>query len=227
MKISFLAVCGALFLGIAAAASAEPLIQPNDRVAFCGDGMTETTYPGFMEEYLLSCQSNIAGLDLKQFGWSAETPGAFLARLDKDLLPYKPTVVTLPYNFGDNGSDKPLDAAAVTARDNAEKQLIDALKIAGVRAIVLGSPPCVDSTLYHHDPAQATAFNAKLAQVSVDSEMQAPHPLAAVRFHPSVPPLKSPPPVFWWARNGTVRFKRVRLDYLYDGGDSPLKMVSA
>jgi lysophospholipase L1-like esterase len=154
---------GVLSLLFAFSANANSLIQPNDHLAFCGDGMTGGPYTGFMEKYLIACQS-IPGLDMKQFGWSAETPDAFLARLDKDLSPYKPTVVTLLYNFADTG-DKPLDDA-VNARRDSETQLIEALKKVGVRAIVLGSPPCVDSTHYHHDAAQATAFNTKLATVA-------------------------------------------------------------
>jgi lysophospholipase L1-like esterase len=165
MRIYFPALLAFLFIGHAVTASADPLVQPNDHVAFCGDGMTGGPYTNYMERYLIACQS-IPGLDLKQFGWSAETPDAFLARLDKDLVPYKPTVVTLLYNFGDNGAGKPLDDAAVTARTDAETQLIETLKKDGVRAIILGSAPCVDSTLYHHDAAQATAFNAKLAAVA-------------------------------------------------------------
>jgi len=163
MKKRFLLLVSCLLCCLGWMAGAAPLLQSNDHVAFCGDGMTGGPYTGFIEEYLVSCQS-IPGLDMKQFGWSAETPDAFLGRVAKDLAPYKPTVVTLLYNFGDDG--KSLDQAAVAARTNSEAQLIEALKRAGVREIVLGSPPCVDSTYYHHDPAQATLFNAKLAAVA-------------------------------------------------------------
>jgi hypothetical protein len=163
MKFPSLALLSSLLLA-ALPASADPLIQPNDKLAFCGDSMTGGLYTNYIERYLIACQS-IPGLDMKQFGWSAETPDAFLGRLDQDLTPWKPTVVTLLYNFGDNVG-QPLDQAAVDARSKAETQLIDALKKAGVRAIVLGSPPCADSTLYHHDPAAASAYNTKLAAVA-------------------------------------------------------------
>jgi hypothetical protein len=162
MKIHRLVILASLLLA-ALPASADPLVQPNDKLAFCGDSMTGGLYTNYIERCLIACQS-IPGLDMKQFGWSAETPDAFAARLDKDLLPWKPTVVTLLYNFGDDG--QPLNPAAVDARSKAETQLIDALKQAGVRAIVLGSAPCADSTLYHHDPAKAAAYNTKLAAVA-------------------------------------------------------------
>jgi hypothetical protein len=164
MKIPTHTLLVAFLFCYAGARAADPVLVPNDHLAFCGDAMTADGYTELMEEYLVACQPAL-GLDMKQFGWSAETPDAFSARLNQDLLPFKPTVVTLLYNFSDN-SGKPLDPALIDARRNAETHLIDALKSAGVRAIVLGSPPCVDSTFYHHDPAQATAFNAKLAAVA-------------------------------------------------------------
>lgn len=159
MKSSRLAIL-AFLLFAALPLFADPLIQPGDRLAFCGDSMTGGQYTELIEKYLIACQPGLP-LDMKQFGWSAETPGAFLARLDKDLTPWKPTVVTLLYNFADDG--KPLDQTAIDARSKSETQLIEALKKAGVRAIVLGSTPCADSTHYHQDPAVAAAYNAKLA----------------------------------------------------------------
>ena len=163
MKLKSLVLLS-LFATFLRSANGEPLIQPNDHLAFCGDNNTGGLYTNYIERYLIACQS-INGLNMKQFGWSAETPDAFLGRLDKDLMPWKPTVVTLLYNFGNN-EGKPLDQAAVDARTTAETNLIEALKKAGVRTIILGSPPCVDSTLYHNDPAKATEFNTKIAAVA-------------------------------------------------------------
>jgi hypothetical protein len=163
MKIHRLALLASLLFTAALPASADPLLQPNDKLAFCGDSMTGGLYTNYIERYLIACQPALP-LDMKQFGWSAETPDAFLGRLDKDLTPWKPTVVTLLYNFGDDG--QPLNQAAIDARGKAETAVIDALKKAGVRAIVLGSAPCADSTLYHHDPAKAAAYNTKLAAVA-------------------------------------------------------------
>jgi len=163
MKSLRLTLLTVLLFAAALPASADPLLQPNDKLAFCGDSMTGGLYTNYIERYLIACQPALP-LDMKQFGWSAETPDAFLARLDKDLTPWKPTVVTLLYNFGDDG--QPLNQAAIDARGKSETAVIDALKKAGVRAIVLGSAPCADSTLYHHDPAKAAAYNAKLAAVA-------------------------------------------------------------
>ena len=159
--IFFAGLPGFLF---AIPSNATPLLQLNDKLAFCGDEMTGGRYSVYIEDYLVATQT-IPGIDIKQFGWFAQNPEQFLAGLEKNVLPYKPTVATLLFNFGDNGG-KPLDPAAGDTRRDSETQLIEALKKGGVRSIVLGSPSCVDSTLYQKDPAKAKAYNDLLASVA-------------------------------------------------------------
>lgn len=177
LSLSAAAIRVALFAAILSLLAALPsraqaLLQPNDRLAFCGDSMTGGAYTRYIEDYLVATQS-IPGIDIRQFGWFAENPDQFLAGLDKNLLPYQPTVATILFNFGDNGG-KPLDPAATEARREGETKLIDALKKTGVRSIVLGSPSCVDATLYHKDAAQAKARNDLLAAVAaVDKDVAA------------------------------------------------------
>ena len=139
--------CSFLFL-LAATAKAEPLLRPNDRVAICGGG-----YSIYLEDYLLACQP-IPGLDVAQFEWSAGDPAGFLARFNTDMLPFKPTVV-LTYFWGD-----------VNTYGKTQTDLIEALKKAGVRTIVMGSPKCVDSFGYQHDPVKAAAENRRLAALA-------------------------------------------------------------
>ena len=145
-------------------AMAEPILQPNDRVAICGDLVTGSV-PScsiYIEDYLLMSQV-IAGLDVAQFSWSATDPSVLLARLGSDLLPYKPTVVLLGFNAGD-----------VNTRARAQTGLVEALKKAGVRTIVIGSPNCVDSFAYQNDPVKAAAQNKTLgALAGIDKEVAA------------------------------------------------------
>jgi hypothetical protein len=153
LKSPVIGVC-CFILGLASA-QAEPLLQPNDRLAICGDGlMAGRSYSTYIEDYLLMAQP-VPGLDIAEFGWSARDPAGFLARLDTDLLPYKPTIVLISFNTGD-----------VSTREKAEIDLIEALKKAGVHTIVLGSPQCVDSFHYHKDPAQAAALNQTLGELA-------------------------------------------------------------
>jgi hypothetical protein len=154
MKIAFLICCLALLLD-APLVRAELLVQPNDRLAICGDGMTNGLgYSVYVEDYLLMNQP-IAGLDVAQFGWSAGDPAGFLARMNTDLLPFRPTVVLTSFNSGD-----------VATREKAQTDLVEALKKAGVRTIVIGSPVCVDSATFQNDPAKAAAENKNRAALA-------------------------------------------------------------
>ena len=53
-----------------------------------------------MEDYLLMCQPT-EGQKIVQFGWSGEQAPGFLARLDTDVYPFKPTVMTTCYGMND------------------------------------------------------------------------------------------------------------------------------
>jgi hypothetical protein len=136
---------------------AEPLLHPDDRVAICGESIS-----GYIEDYLLMAQP-VAGLDIAQFNWVAQDPATFLARLDADVLPFKPTVVLLSFGPGD-----------ANTQAKAQTDLIEALKKAGVRVIVIGSAPCVDSVAYQNDPAKAAAENQRLAALAqIDKDVAA------------------------------------------------------
>jgi hypothetical protein len=162
MKSALLACCVA-FLLCPSIVKADLLLQPNDRLAICGDEMTSNWgYSLYLEDYLL-IEEPIAGLDIAQFGWMANDPAGFLAKLDTGLLPYKPTVALLDFNSGD-----------VATREKVQTDLVEALKKAGVRTIVVGSPVCVDSSNYQQDPAKAAAENQRLAALAaIDKDVAA------------------------------------------------------
>jgi len=152
-------------------AHADALIQPNDMLAICGDSITEQKmYSVFMEDYLLTCQPT-QGLKVAQFGWGGERAPGLLARLDTDVFPFKPTVATTCYGMNDGGY-KALDDATANTYRTSQTAIIEAMKKAGVRSIVLGSPKCVDSSAYHHDPAAAEVYNKTLGSLSqIDQEI--------------------------------------------------------
>jgi hypothetical protein len=146
-------------------AQAELLVKAGDHVAICGDALSaEIGYASDVEAYLLACQQ-VPNILSKPFGWSAQSPQDFIKVLNTDLLPFQPTVVTLLYGFGDNGTATP-DPAGIDARKKALSDLIDALKKAGVRVIVIGSPVAVDSQTYRNDPAKAALYNQALGVVA-------------------------------------------------------------
>jgi hypothetical protein len=153
MKIALLLFCFALIL--CPSLHAASVLQPGDRIAICGDAMTNNHGSSdYIEDYLLGCQP-VQDINIAAFG-SSMTTHDFLARLNTDLLPYKPSVVLLNFGVFDDPN---------TYRQSLT-DLVDALKKAGVRVTIVASPRCADSTQWHHDPAASDARNKVLAGVA-------------------------------------------------------------
>src|SRR3981189_1596742 len=130
--------------------SATPLLRAseglraNDIVAICGDSITEhRLYSAFVETYLLACQP-VKNVHTHQFGLSGETSWEFVLRIDSDVLRFHPTVATTCYGMNDGGYG-PVDLQRQASYRHATTQIVQKLKNAGVRVIVVGSPGAVDS----------------------------------------------------------------------------------
>jgi lysophospholipase L1-like esterase len=170
MRHLILLVC--LYLCLPASVQADPIVQLDDRIAVCDDGTSDPGFSAYVDAYLLACQP-ARSFKFEEFGWSAPTAAGFLARLDTDVLPYKPTVVLTSFGMGDVAA-KPLDDAGIDAYRKAQVGLVEGFKKNGARAIVVGSPRCVDSFNYHNDPAQAAAMNRNLATLAdIDKQVAA------------------------------------------------------
>jgi lysophospholipase L1-like esterase len=169
---NLLAILG-LFLVLATPLPAEPLIQPNDRLAICGDSITaQHIYSAFMEDYLLMCQPT-EGLSVVQLGWSGEKAPGFLSRLDTDVFPFKPTVATTCYGMND-GLYKAYDPAVAEVYRQAQTHIVEAFKKAGLHAIVIGSSKCVDSFTYRGGAADAAIYNKTLGEFAgIDRDIAA------------------------------------------------------
>lgn len=152
MKTAVLGCCLAFLLGNSSL-RADSLLQPNDRLAICG-----YDFSIYLEGYLLATQPT-PGLDVAQFGWSARDPGGLLNRLNTDLLPFKPTVVLTCLGGDANTYAK------------AQTDLVEALKKAGVRTIVMGSPEFARLADYPNEPAKLDPENKNreaLADIAKD-----------------------------------------------------------
>lgn len=155
----------AVSLAAAAVASfirAEPLIRKGDRLAIIGDSITEQKlYSKYMETYLRVCTPQLE-VKVIQLGWSGERADGFAARMQNDLLPWKPTLATTCYGMND-GSYRPYSPEIGTAYSNNMLRIVTQLKQAGGR-VVIGSPGVVDSATWK--PAEPDAdqyYNASLA----------------------------------------------------------------
>ncbi len=139
-----LALAGLLALSSLPAHAAAPacLLKPGDVVAIVGDSITEQKlYSKFIETYLLAC-SEVSDVTCYQLGWGGETAFGFLQRMDSDLMPLKPTLVTLCYGMND-GHYVAYDENIGKGYREPLSKVVGKLKAAKVR-VVVGSPGAVD-----------------------------------------------------------------------------------
>src|ERR1017187_1043134 len=70
------------------------LLKSGDRLAICGDSITEQRmYSRLMEDYLTTCVPQLK-VSVRQYGWSGEQVPGFLGRISNDCLRFKPTIAT-------------------------------------------------------------------------------------------------------------------------------------
>ena len=80
------------FQPVKAPSSAGLILHRGDRLAICGDSITEQKmYSRILEDYLTMCVPELE-VTVRQFGWSGERAPGFLARMTNDCLRFKPTV---------------------------------------------------------------------------------------------------------------------------------------
>lgn len=116
------------------------LLRKGDRLAICGDSITEQKmYSRIMETYLTVC---VPQLDIKvrQYGWSGEKTDGFLRRMERDCLTFKPTVATLAYGMND-ARYRPFDVTNGKWYRDHYSAIVTTFKEHGVR-VVVGSPGC-------------------------------------------------------------------------------------
>src|SRR5690606_9464783 len=73
----------------------------------------------------------------RQYGWSGERAGGFLARMKQDVLAFSPTIATTCYGMNDH-QYKPYEEAIGTTYREKQTAIVEAFKAAGTR-VVLGS----------------------------------------------------------------------------------------
>lgn len=140
------------------------ILKKGQRVAITGDSITEQRlYSKFIETYLRVCLPDLE-LRVIQLGWSGETAPGFAGRMDNDLLPWKPDVVTTCYGMND-GHYRVYDESIGSAYSHAMGDIVGRLKKAGV-TVVVGGPGVVDSHWFKKDPPGAKLYNENLAHLS-------------------------------------------------------------
>jgi lysophospholipase L1-like esterase len=124
-----------------AAPAPGTVLQPGDRLAICGDSITEQKmYSRILETYLTVCVPELQ-ITVRQFGWSGEKAPGFLARMDNDVLRFGPTVATTCYGMNDHNYQPYQDEYGNLYRDTS-RAVIRRFQAHRVR-VVLGSPGTV------------------------------------------------------------------------------------
>lgn len=141
------------------------LLKKGDRLAICGDSITEQKmYSRIMETYLTACVPELE-VTARQYGWGGEKADGFLARMTNDCLRFKPTIATTCYGMNDHGY-RPYEASIGDRYRKYETAIVEAFKANGVR-VVLGSPGCVGKRPNWSKDTNATteALNLNLCEL--------------------------------------------------------------
>src|SRR5688572_4286375 len=78
------------------------ILKEGDRLAICGDSITEQKmYSRIMETYLTVALPEFQ-ISTRQYGWGGERAPGFLARMTNDVLRFKPTIATTCYGMNDH-----------------------------------------------------------------------------------------------------------------------------
>lgn len=116
------------------------VFREGDRLAICGDSITEQRmYSRMIETYLTVCVPQLR-ITVRQYGWSGEKTDGFLRRMESDCLRFQPTVATLAYGMNDSRY-RPFDVTNGQWYDDHYTAIVRRFKQDGVRVIV-GSPGC-------------------------------------------------------------------------------------
>ncbi|MGC3958074.1 MAG: SGNH/GDSL hydrolase family protein [Verrucomicrobiota bacterium] len=139
------------------------LLKQGDRLAICGDSITEQKmYGRIIEDYLTACLPQMR-IKVRQYGWGGETAGGFLNRMTNDCLRFKPTIATTCYGMNDHGYVPYRPDIGANYSQNS-RAVVTAFKAHGVR-VVLGSPGCVGERKWWKEESTSAALNQNLCEL--------------------------------------------------------------
>ncbi len=136
-------------------------LKKGDRLAICGDSITEQKqYSVLIETYLAACMPELQ-ITCRQYGWSGELADGFLKRMENDVLRFKPTVATTCYGMNDFRYI-PFDENVAAEYRDRQTKIVEKLKAIGAR-VVVGSSGIIDSVPHWVKNAQGTQKDLNLS----------------------------------------------------------------
>jgi lysophospholipase L1-like esterase len=144
-----------------APAPAGMILKKGDRLAICGDSITEQKqYSVIIESYLSACLPEME-ITCRQYGWSGEQASGFLQRVKSDVLRFKPTVATTCYGMNDFRY-VPKDEAIANEYRNNLTTVARIFKDSDCR-LIIGSSGIIDSVPHWVKTAKGTQQDLNLA----------------------------------------------------------------
>jgi lysophospholipase L1-like esterase len=160
------------FQPLKAPTAAKLMLKQGDRLAICGDSITEQKkYSRLMEDYLTMCVPQLK-VSVRQYGWSGEKVPGFLARMTNDCLRFQPTVATTAYGMNDF-EYRPYEDRIGQAYETNSLKMVETFKAHGVR-VILGAPSDVSKMPPWVKSASGTVddLNLSLCQLrNIDIEL--------------------------------------------------------
>ena len=140
------------------------VLQKGDRLAICGDSITEQKmYSRVMEIYLAVCVPQLEVV-VRQYGWGGEQAPGFPNRMTNDCLRFQPTIATACYGMNYHGY-RPYEAGIGDRYRKASTAIVQAFKAAGAR-VIQGSSGCVGvKNQPNWDAAGVEAKNLNLTEL--------------------------------------------------------------
>lgn len=137
------------------------ILKKGDRLAICGDSITEQKmYSRLIEDYLTMCVPQLE-ISVRQYGWSGEKVPGFLARMTNDCLRFQPTVATTAYGMNDF-EYRPYENRIGEAYETNSFKMVESFKAHGVR-VILGAPSDVSKMPFWVKSASGTVDDLDLS----------------------------------------------------------------
>ena len=137
------------------------MLKKGDRLAICGDSITEQKqYSLILESYLTACLPELE-ITCRQFGWSGEQAGGFLKRVQNDVLRFKPGIATTCYGMNDFRYVPYDETIAAEYRKN-QAELVRIFRENNCR-VILGSSGIIDSVPHWVKTAKGTQQDLNIA----------------------------------------------------------------
>ncbi len=141
----------------------KSFLRKGQHVAVVGDSITEQKlYSKYIEDYLLMCLSDL-DLRIIQLGWSGERAPGFEARMENDLIPFQPDVVTTCYGMND-GLYRPYEDSIGRTYRTSMRNIVRRLGSEGATVLV-GSPGAVDTYTFKRGNLPAGVYNHNLSRL--------------------------------------------------------------